>query len=130
MADTTATPEVGRDCRCTDHEVHELQRLVAAGHDQLEVSRVLWGRPHTISRALLVDHFGHETRRLVRAGYAADLVLLDPDTVQDTATFEDPRQQATGIDLVLVDGVAVIDDGVRTDALPGRALRRTGRGTR
>lgn len=69
-------------------------------------------------------------RGLVRPGFAADLVLLDPDTVQDTATFDDPRQQATGIDLVLVDGVAVIDDGARTDALPGHALRRTGNGTR
>ncbi|MGW8565321.1 N-acyl-D-amino-acid deacylase family protein [Isoptericola sp. NPDC055881] len=82
----------------------------------------LTGRP--AARLRLVD------RGLVRPGYAADLVLLDPDTVQDTATFEDPRQQATGIDLVLVDGVAVIDDAVRTDALPGRALRRTGNGTR
>jgi len=82
----------------------------------------LTGRP--AARLKLVD------RGLVRPGYAADLVLLDPDTVQDTATFEDPRRQATGIDLVLVDGVAVIDDGARTDALPGRALRRTGSGTR
>ncbi|MEU2198563.1 D-aminoacylase [Isoptericola sp. NPDC019482] len=83
----------------------------------------LTGRP--AARLRLVD------RGLVRPGHAADLVLLDPDTVQDTATFEDPRRQATGIDLVLVDGVAVIDDdGVRTDALPGRALRRTGSGTR
>jgi len=63
-------------------------------------------------------------RGLVRPGYAADLVLLDPDTVQDTASFASPRQQAVGIDLVLVDGVAVIHDGVRTDALPGRAVRR------
>ncbi len=82
----------------------------------------LTGRP--AARLKLVD------RGLVRPGYAADLVLLDPDTVQDTATFENPRQQAAGIDLVLVDGVAVIDDGARTDALPGRALRRTGTGTR
>ncbi|GAB6939297.1 N-acyl-D-amino-acid deacylase family protein [Isoptericola variabilis] len=82
----------------------------------------LTGRP--AARLKLAD------RGLVRPGYAADLVLLDPDTVQDTATFENPRQQAAGIDLVLVDGVAVIDDGARTDALPGRALRRTGSGTR
>ncbi|HWV79381.1 MAG TPA: amidohydrolase family protein, partial [Isoptericola sp.] len=82
----------------------------------------LTGRP--AARLKLAD------RGLVRPGYAADLVLLDPDTVQDTATFENPRQQAAGIDLVLVDGVAVIDDGARTDALPGRALRRTGTGTR
>ncbi|MFD6176505.1 MULTISPECIES: N-acyl-D-amino-acid deacylase family protein [unclassified Isoptericola] len=82
----------------------------------------LTGRP--AARLRLTD------RGLVRPGYAADLVLLDPDTVQDNATFADPRQQASGIDLVLVDGVAVIDDGARTDALPGRALRRTGSGTR
>ena len=71
----------------------------------------------------------HE-RGLVREGYAADLVLFDPDTVQDTATFEEPRQQARGIDWVLVNGVPVIEDGNRTDALPGRALRRTDQGTR
>ena len=40
-------------------------------------------------------------RGLVRAGYAADLVLFDPDTVRDTATFDDPRQQAEGIAWVL-----------------------------
>lgn len=71
----------------------------------------------------------HE-RGLVREGFAADLVLFDPATVQDTATFEQPRQQARGIDWVLVNGTAVIEDGDRTDHLPGRALRRTDEGTR
>lgn len=78
----------------------------------------LTGRP--AARLGLTD------RGLVRPGYAADLVLFDPDTVADTATFEDPRQQAVGIDLVLVDGVAVLDGGARTDALPGHAVRRRG----
>ncbi|CAM3411916.1 N-acyl-D-amino-acid deacylase family protein [Isoptericola cucumis] len=82
----------------------------------------LTGRP--AARLGLTD------RGLVRPGHAADLVLFDPDTVQDTATFDDPRQQATGIDHVLVDGVAVIDDGTRTDALPGRAVRRGAGGAR
>lgn len=71
-----------------------------------------------------------DRRGLVREGYAADLVLLDPDVIQDTATFEQPRQQATGIDWVLVNGVAVMESGQRTDQLPGRALRRTDEGTR
>ena len=71
-----------------------------------------------------------DRRGLVRAGYAADLVLFDPDTVRDTATFEEPRQQAEGIDWVWVNGVAVIEAGHRTAALPGRALRRTDTGTR
>jgi len=64
-------------------------------------------------------------RGLVREGYVADLVLFDPETVRDTATFEEPRQQASGIPYVFVNGVPVIDNGHRTDALPGRAVRRT-----
>ncbi|WP_406050793.1 amidohydrolase family protein [Kribbella sp. NBC_00889] len=64
-------------------------------------------------------------RGLVREGYVADLVLFDPATVRDTATFEEPRQQAEGIPYVLVNGVPVIDAGQRTDALPGGAIRRT-----
>ncbi|NYI77805.1 N-acyl-D-amino-acid deacylase family protein [Nocardioides panzhihuensis] len=108
-----------------------------------------WGTfPHYLARYVrelgvldLVDCVHHLTGRpasrlrlhergLVREGYAADLVLFDPDTVQDTATFEEPRQQARGIDWVLVNGTAVIEDGHRTDALPGRALRHTDEGTR
>ncbi|TWP46468.1 D-aminoacylase [Lentzea tibetensis] len=62
-------------------------------------------------------------RGLVRAGFAADLVLFDPANVTDTATFDEPRQQATGIPFVLVNGVPVIDDGTATGALPGHSLR-------
>jgi N-acyl-D-amino-acid deacylase len=77
----------------------------------------LTGRP--ARRLRLTD------RGLIRVGYQADLVLFDPDAVQDTATFDEPRQQAAGIPYVLVNGIPVIDDGHRTDALPGRAVRRT-----
>ena len=80
------------------------------------------GRP---ARRLRLDRRG-----LIRAGHHADLVLLDPETVQDTATFERPRLPATGIAYVYVNGVAVMDRGRPTGALPGRALRRTERGTR
>jgi N-acyl-D-amino-acid deacylase len=62
----------------------------------------------------------------VRAGYAADLVLFDPDTVADTATFTAPRQTATGIPYVLVNGVPVIEDGRHTGALAGHAIRNEG----
>ncbi len=64
-------------------------------------------------------------RGLVREGYAADLVLFDPDAVADTATFDQPRQPAAGITHVVVNGVPVLDEGRRTDALPGRSLRNT-----
>lgn len=76
------------------------------------------------ARLRLVD------RGLVGVGRHADLVLFDPDRVQDTATYAEPRQQAAGIDWVLVNGEPVIADGVRTAARPGRALRRTTTGTR
>jgi N-acyl-D-amino-acid deacylase len=63
-------------------------------------------------------------RGLIRQGYAADLVLFDPETVRDAATYEQPRQQALGIEYVFVNGVTVIAQGRHTGALAGRALRR------
>lgn len=66
-------------------------------------------------------------RGLIRTGYAADLVLFDPRTVRDTATFDQPRRQPEGIEHVFVNGISVIEDGRRTGAAPGRALRRTSR---
>jgi N-acyl-D-amino-acid deacylase len=62
-------------------------------------------------------------RGLVREGYAADLVLFDPSTIADTATFDQPRQQAAGIPFVFCNGVPVIDDGTATGSLPGHSLR-------
>jgi N-acyl-D-amino-acid deacylase len=67
-------------------------------------------------------------RGLVRPGYAADLVLFDPETIRETATFEHPRQPAAGIQLVLVNGVPALDAGRPTGALAGRSLRRKPRG--
>jgi N-acyl-D-amino-acid deacylase len=63
-------------------------------------------------------------RGLVRCGYAADLVLLDPETVAATATYDDPRRSADGIPYVFVNGALAIDNGQRTDSTAGRALRR------
>ncbi|MFZ4894441.1 N-acyl-D-amino-acid deacylase family protein [Plantibacter sp. Mn2098] len=62
-------------------------------------------------------------RGVLRVGAVADVVLFDPSTVADRATFADPRQQSAGIPWVFVAGVPVIENGIRTDALPGRALR-------
>ena len=67
-------------------------------------------------------------RGLIRAGYAADLVLFDPETIRDAATYEEPRQQAKGIEYVFVNGVAVLAEGRHTGALAGRALRRASDG--
>jgi len=63
-------------------------------------------------------------RGLLREGYAADLVLFDPERVQDKATFQQPHQFSEGFELVLVNGVPVVENGKLTGARPGRVLRR------
>jgi N-acyl-D-amino-acid deacylase len=63
-------------------------------------------------------------RGLVREGFAADVVLFNPETVRDEATFENPRQAASGVQYVFVNGTAAIDGGKPTGARAGRALRR------
>ncbi|WP_419997440.1 N-acyl-D-amino-acid deacylase family protein [Streptomyces boninensis] len=64
-------------------------------------------------------------RGLVREGYRADLTLFDPTTVAAGATFDAPRTTPLGIPHVLIDGEFVMRDGKRTDALPGKSVRRT-----
>ncbi|MFE7614407.1 amidohydrolase family protein [Streptomyces sp. NPDC057496] len=66
-------------------------------------------------------------RGYVREGYRADLVLFDPATVAAGSTFEEPRTLPAGIPHVLIDGRFVIEDGHRTQALAGRAVRGAGR---
>lgn len=68
---------------------------------------------------------GLTDRGRLAPGLVADLVLFDPATVADRATFADPRRQAAGIPWVFVAGEPVIADGRRTTARPGRALRST-----
>lgn len=65
---------------------------------------------------------GLKDRGLLREGYWADVVLFDPDTVADRATYDDPKQYPKGIDYVLVNGTVVIDNGQHTGARPGRAV--------
>jgi len=65
-------------------------------------------------------------RGLLRAGMKADVVVFNPDTVKDTATYNHPDQYATGISWVLVNGKAVVADSKPTNATPGRVLRGPG----
>ena len=61
----------------------------------------------------------------MREGAWADIVLLDPDRVADTATYDDPEQYPEGIPYVLVNGEPVVDQGEFTGKLPGRVLRKS-----
>ena len=59
-------------------------------------------------------------------GCFADVVIFDPTTIRDRATFDDPQQYAVGVRDVLVNGVPVLRDGVHTGARPGRVVRGPG----
>jgi dihydroorotase/N-acyl-D-amino-acid deacylase len=61
-------------------------------------------------------------RGVLKAGMWADVVVFDPETVRDAATFENPNQLSQGMEYVLVNGVPVIDGGKMTGALPGQVL--------
>ncbi len=65
-------------------------------------------------------------RGTLTEGNWADVVVFDPDSVRDLATFEEPNQLSVGMDWVLVNGVPVIAEGKATDALPGKVLRGPG----
>ena len=69
---------------------------------------------------------GITDRGLVRPGMFADLVVFDPATVKDVATFEQPNHYSAGMRHVFVNGQAVVKDGAITTARPGRALRGPG----
>ncbi len=65
-------------------------------------------------------------RGVLKQGMWADIVVFDPDTIRDRATFEQPNQLSEGMQYVLVNGVPVIAGGKQTAALPGKVLRGPG----
>lgn len=72
--------------------------------------------------SLPAEHFRFDGRGRIKEGYAADLVVFDPATVGDTATFEKPHAYATGIPYVVVNGIAVVKNGQQTGMRPGQVL--------
>jgi dihydroorotase/N-acyl-D-amino-acid deacylase len=65
-------------------------------------------------------------RGVLKLGMWADVVVFDPETVRDVATFDDPNRLSEGMEFVLVNGVPVIENGKMTGALPGKVLRGAG----
>jgi N-acyl-D-amino-acid deacylase len=76
--------------------------------------------------ALPAGNLKIERRGTLKEGFFADVVVFDPDTIQDHATFVEPHQYATGVTHVLVNGVQVIENGEHTGATPGRVVRGPG----
>ncbi|QDU15053.1 D-aminoacylase [Gimesia maris] len=73
---------------------------------------------------LPADVLGLTDRGYLKPGQAADIVIFDPKSIIDTATFENPHQYADGMRYVFVNGVAAVHEGTPTGALAGRALRK------
>jgi N-acyl-D-amino-acid deacylase len=87
--------------------------------------RQVLGLEDAVSRmtSISAETFGIKERGRVTEGFHADLVLFNPDTVTDTATYDDPKQYPGGIELVIVNGKIAYRDGACTDAGAGQALR-------
>lgn len=76
--------------------------------------------------ALPADNLKIDRRGRLKSGHFADVVVFDPETIQDHATFVDPHQYATGVMHVFVNGEQVLKDGEHTGATPGRVVRGPG----
>ena len=91
----------------------------------LEERALDWSDAAALVSTRAADRFGLGLRGRIRAGWAADLVLVDPDRVRDHATYDEPLGLAEGIDDVVVAGVPVLAGGALTGATPGRGIRRS-----
>ncbi len=76
--------------------------------------------------SLSADNLRIRDRGRLKPGYFADVVVFDPETIQDHATFENPHQYSTGMVHVFVNGEQVLRDGEHTGAKPGRVVRGPG----
>lgn len=88
-------------------------------------ARGVIGLEDAVSRmtSISADTFGIKDRGRVAQGYHADLVLFDPATVKDTATYDDPKQHPDGINLVIVNGEIAFRNGTYTGSGTGQTLR-------
>jgi len=76
--------------------------------------------------ALPAQRMRFADRGVLKAGMYADIVVFDPATIHDVATFDNPNQLSQGMEYVLVNGVPVVDQSKITGALPGKVLRGPG----
>lgn len=74
--------------------------------------------------SLAADNLGIKSRGLIKEGLAADIILFDPNTIIDHATFEDPLNYSTGVAAMWVNGTLVYEKGEPTENYPGKIIRR------
>jgi N-acyl-D-amino-acid deacylase len=74
--------------------------------------------------ALPASRIKLKTRGILAEGMIADINIFDPDTVNDNDDWAKPHQYATGFSYVIVGGTPVIDNNARTEAFPGKVLKR------
>jgi dihydroorotase/N-acyl-D-amino-acid deacylase len=96
---------------------HILRKYVREDH-KLRIEEAI----HKFS-ALPAQRMRLTDRGVLKKGMWADIVIFDPPTIGDRATFENPNQLSEGMQYVLVNGVPVIENGKQTDALPGHVVR-------
>ena len=115
----TAPPALTPSRVSTDERPDSL-RSVERAHVLRVLEETNWivGGPHGAAARL-----GLRSRGRIEDGFRADLVVFDPATVRSHATYDEPRRFPTGIELVVVNGVVVVDRERHTGATPGRGIR-------
>jgi N-acyl-D-amino-acid deacylase len=92
-------------------------------HYVRDLGLLTWGEGIRRMTSAPARRMGMLEHGLIRPGMLADLVVFDPATLKDKATYENPKQYAEGVHYVAVNGELVIEDGTPTGATPGRSLR-------
>jgi len=123
-SDAQSTAPAGRILESPTHPRAYGSFARVLGHYTRELG--LLTLPDAVRRmtSLPASTFGLTDRGVLATGFAADLVVLDPDRVADRATFAEPHQLSVGVRDVVVNGVVALRDASPTGARPGRALRR------
>ena len=103
--------------------------LLAIALDSISDPILIHDKDFRVLRAnsAAADRLGLHDRGLLRQGCYADVVIFDPQTIGDRATFEQPHQLSVGVRDVWINGSRVLDNGVHTGARPGQIVEGPGR---
>jgi len=123
-SDSRVRPDVGKAGRGLPHPRGYGTHARVLGRYVREKGVLTWAQAVHKMTGAPADILGLSDRGRLAPGLAADIVVFDPDTIADRATYEKPRQLSVGITHVLVNGQSVLQNGRHTNRHPGRVLRR------